>query len=1111
VRAAAGRDTTFVDGHVVFHSGATLLRADRGVFVGATRVGRFEGRVEILHEGRWLLGPVALLDEPGERLEFPGGVLVVDGGRTIVAREGAFDLAGETAAFRGDLGVIEGRRAVEADSFVVLGDDEAEAVGRVAISDAEERIRAAGERAQFRPDRVRLTGGPSLARLDARGEVESEVWADTLLLHDPGTAEGLGQVRIERAGTVAEGARARIDSSGARATLDGAPRALREGRALAGDRIVLALDGSALREVLAEGNARLTRDEEVREEGRPPERALDTVLGDSIRLEVEADTLRRAVVWGDTQSRTERFGPGEELLEWNEVSGDTLVLYTDAGGAERVRVIGSAAGVYLPRPDERPARAESAGAGADSLGAAAAADSLRAAHAAPSDSSALVRYGADAIDFLADERRIALTRGATVRYQGMELRAGEILYDLRRMTLVAAGEPVLRQGGEEVAGRQMSYNLDAAKGIVYGGRTAYETGFLDGGEVARIDPSTLDVRGGSYTSCDRTPPHYHLSSRLMRVYLDDKTVARPVVLHIRRMPIVALPFYIMPMAHGRRSGFLLPAIEFGLSERRGRFIRNLGYYWATNDYMDFAFTGDFYQNERWTARLEANYAVRYLLSGRASGTYSRETVGGSRRYDVQADHRQQLGEGAQLTARADFASDERYRSDIGGTVQDLNRELKSDVAFSKRWTSQSLTLNASRREALDRGDVTERLPDLRYTVSRFPILGGGAGGDGSAWYGTTYLGLGGSVVNARDTRVVRTSADTTTTRTVNFATEESVTLSNSMKLFGWLGLSPSAEYREALFDEDLRGERWTRRGVWSARAGANTNLYGTWWPRTGPLVGVRHIVTPGVSFGFTPDFDAYAGRFPSISGIGGTPSGAQSLGLSLQQTFQMKVRSGGTERSIDDLVVIGNSISRNLEGGPNAWSRLSTSVRLRPAQRYEVTVSTSHSVTGAQKGIESISIINSASLDETIFGGGGAATGAPGDTATGAAGERAGAVADARATAARGAISGRGGRGGWTLGVVHRYVKGRPGTRADQNISFDLGTRLSRGWRIDYSPFLDLREREVISQRFTLVRDLHCWEARFSGVYDGRDWEYFFKISVRAHPDIGYERGRKVF
>ena len=67
-------------------------------------------------------------------------------------------------------------------------------------------------------------------------------------------------------------------------------------------------------------------------------------------------------------------------------------------------------------------------------------------------------------------------------------------------------------------------------------------------------------------------------------------VARPVVLYIQDVPVLWLPFIFQDLRPGRHSGLLIP--QFGFSDiirpssSYSRQISNVGYYWATNDYMD---------------------------------------------------------------------------------------------------------------------------------------------------------------------------------------------------------------------------------------------------------------------------------------------------------------------------------------------------------------------------------------------------------------------------------------------------------------------------------------------------------------------------------------------
>ncbi len=49
----------------------------------------------------------------------------------------------------------------------------------------------------------------------------------------------------------------------------------------------------------------------------------------------------------------------------------------------------------------------------------------------------------------------------------------------------------------------------------------------------------------------------------------------------------------------------------------------------------------------------------------------------------------------------------------------------------------------------------------------------------------------------------------------------------------------------------------------------------------------------------------------------------------------------------------------------------------------------------------------------------------------------------------------------------------------------------------------------MASQEYVIHRDLHCWEAEFVRRYYAGEWEYYFRINVKALPDIQLETGSK--
>ena len=152
----------------------------------------------------------------------------------------------------------------------------------------------------------------------------------------------------------------------------------------------------------------------------------------------------------------------------------------------------------------------------------------------------------------------------------------------------------------------MVYNLQTQRGKVTAGRTRLEEGNYFGENLTRVNQDVYFMEEGYYTTCDlEQDPHFYFASNHMRLITAKPIVARPVVLYIADIPVLALPFAVFPQKKGRTSGFIMPAYDYrpGLG---GRALKGLGYYWAMSDYSDFKGLmddGDQYEELSYETRL----------------------------------------------------------------------------------------------------------------------------------------------------------------------------------------------------------------------------------------------------------------------------------------------------------------------------------------------------------------------------------------------------------------------------------------------------------------------------------------------------------------------------
>ncbi len=337
------------------------------------------------------------------------------------------------------------------------------------------------------------------------------------------------------------------------------------------------------------------------------------------------------------------------------------------------------------------------------------------------------RYRADsATVFIADER-VLLEGQALTERQGALLEADTIRYQAESCMLEASGNPHLFDRGQVLVGEGIRYDTCRRRGVVDDALTNFTEGstvwFLRGNVAQDSSSSRIYAGSSEITSCDLPTPHYHFSARAVKWISKNVLVARPVVLYVRDVPILWLPFIFQDVRPGRRSGILVP--QLGLNDvvrptgGYNRQVTNVGYYWAPNDYLDF------------TARLDwfANRYVQYGVSGQyrwlnrfvdgSAGFNEQRQVGGGSGLTFRWDHRQQFRLSSSLNFNLNYASNTAVIR--GNAIDPLQntQQITSSLNYSKRLSWATLTFGGNRRQSLTDGSVQQLLPAV--TLSPVPV------------------------------------------------------------------------------------------------------------------------------------------------------------------------------------------------------------------------------------------------------------------------------------------------------------------------------------------------------------------------------------------------------
>lgn len=671
------------------------------------------------------------------------------------------------------------------------------------------------------------------------------------------------------------------------------------------------------------------------------------------------------------------------------------------------------------------------------------------------------------------------------------------------------------------------------------------------------------------TSCDLAEPHYHFWSRRMKMRPGDKVVAAPIVLRIGNVPVFALPFYFKNLQDGRRSGILFPSFDFGWSSREGRYIRDLGYYWAISDYVDFLVQGDYNEDSDVALRSSTRYVKRYAFNGTFDWS-RRDGLGddGSREWQVHWSHNQPaLFDDYQFRADVRLASNTLSRNDLtgAGTRDIVSGQFKSSAYVSRNWSLVNASLNASRDGRVNAEDGLDTTDNLLYSMTlpslalNFrqlalkPALGAGRKGSllGDLLR-ATYFQQGYSFKQDRrgyeehDVRVDGAAGNWS--------------LRVQPPRLGIFNFGFNASARQSWQRETTSGRQWIAAedgGSWQPLAGTvestspavsfgaslGTTLYGLFPVRAGPLRAIRHTVRMSSGWSVSP-------------ALGDKQPYSTSLSLSLDQRFDVKYRPAGADTAAADRKLDGVlDWSLNTSYSPRRpegqrWSDISSGLTIKPGQSRYLQLKVSNTIDSRKLALKDTRFSYGVNFSGRIdLGGVPAAAASRRNPAIERLGlkpaavdsARAAAIADSLATEAAFRDPGadffdgssrdfetatrpgmpEGGvgdsrdqtEGGRYLpfttsgSLSYSYTNDTGDRRASANVS--LRANLSRFWEFSYQTSFDLVTGAALRQQYTLGRDLHCWRLEFNRTVSAVDSQFGFRVYLKAIPSLKFTRGRE--
>ncbi len=766
----------------------------------------------------------------------------------------------------------------------------------------------------------------------------------------------------------------------------------------------------------------------------------------------------------------------------------------------------------------------------------------------------------DSLIFLVKEKKMKIYGEGSINYKTTEIKSANIIIDFNKNEIDAVGipadslpdkligTPILKEGAEVYEGKTMKYNFKSGRGLLSLVKTKTDGSYYTGNKINKVDKDTYFIEDGIFTTCDdSTCPHYYFTASKMKVMHKQQLVAEWIFINFGGVPLpIPLPFAVFPIESGRRSGILPPT--FGSDGTYGTYFSRFGYFWAISDYMDWNLTADYYTRGSYKFDSRFRYTKRYDYSGNIEASYGNFVQGEetdanrveNTEWRFRLNHNQSITPTSRIDAKLEFISGSNISRDINDLNQVLRNDAISNATYFKQWeeSGNSLSLSYSRSQNFENNNISEVLPNVTFSVAQSYPFRDNTGSQ--EWYETFGYSYSGQFQNNRNKTAGNLS--------IRGGIQHNINASLSPKI-GYFSISPNFRYNESWYNkavtkfasendtgayfvqtDDIKQINEVR--TFSMGVAASTKFYGMFNINSLGINAIRHIVTPSISYNYSPDFSTpfwgYYDSYVDSAGntveynkfereIFGKPSSQeqQSINFSIGNVFEMKTIANPNDTTSKEnkfqLLNLSASMGYNFAAENYSLSDLSLSYRTQIGSIFSFSGSSTFSpydynditridryLISNGKGLLRLTNTNF-SISLSLSGDRISSSNNDGRTTV----QQDQYLQQSEQTIYQGIYTQKEADFSipWDFSLNYNFNESRPiptSINKSSNVSGSVNFNLTPKWKFSVTGSYDLQRQEFAAPQVRISRDLHCWVMNFTwnpiGTYRG----YNLEIRVKA-------------
>ena len=777
------------------------------------------------------------------------------------------------------------------------------------------------------------------------------------------------------------------------------------------------------------------------------------------------------------------------------------------------------------------------------------------------------QFADDSLKINIDQKKARLFGNARIEYQNTTITAAYIEIDWLENTIYASfkedstgekiGKPIFTEEKDSFTAEEMTYNFNTKKCKIKKITTKEGEGYILGKKVKKVDEDIFYLHKGDYTTCDATEPHFSIRANRVKVIPGKKIITGPAYLTFFGVPTpLIFPFGYFPNNNKKSSGIIIPS--YGESANMGFFLKDGGYYFTLSEKMDLSLKSDIYTQGSWNLKSLLRYKNRYKYSGNLSlnyGNMKNSYIGfpdysEKKDFNIRWSHKQdpKANPSLNFSANVEAGSSTYHRNNSYNDDDYLKNTMSSNINLSKSWSGKffnNLNLSLRHSQNMSNNNINLTLPDISLNSRRvypFKLIGNTAK---QQWYDKISIKYN---MNTRNTISTIDSLLFTQESFSKFSNgmKHNIPISTSIKILKYFNFTPSINFTERWYLNQIRKtwnqndltlktdtiNKFTRGYDYSMSTGVNTKIYGLVEFKKGKVAGIRHVISPSLSFRYNPDFSKKRyGYYKNVqinengdtqdysimqNGIYGSPSSQKNgnISFSLANLIDMKIRSkedtSETFKKIKIIESLSISSSYNIFSDSLNLSNIRIIARTRLLDIFNNTFSSDYDPYIANLNrtnrIDQFEISKNKRIARL-------------KSFTTSIGLN---INDKTFNANKEEKKDEEYRDfydiPWNLQANYSLTYNKQhdiAAFADtiQSLTFSGNIKLTKKWKVGFRSGYDFDVKELTYSSIDIYRDLHCWEMLFNWIPLGYHQSYTLTIRVKAAElrDLKYEKKKDWF